>query len=116
MNPCMTLREVCNKLGVSRRTIQGYEKAGLVTASGKNKYGHLLYDEQAQKRIAQIRMYQQLGFPVKEIGSALDQPAEVKKKQMERRIAALRAEQKEIDRRIQKAEEIIQKIESGEIK
>lgn len=31
----ITLREVCEKLGVSRRAVQGYEKAGLVTASGK---------------------------------------------------------------------------------
>lgn len=35
----MTLREVCNKTGVSRRAIQGYEKVGLVLSSGKNKYG-----------------------------------------------------------------------------
>ena len=35
-------REICETLGVSRRALQGYEKAGLVTASGRNKYGHLL--------------------------------------------------------------------------
>lgn len=32
-----------------------YEKAGLVTASGRNKYGHLLYDKDAEMRIAQIK-------------------------------------------------------------
>lgn len=36
-----TLREVCAALQISRRTIQGYEKAGLVSPSGKNKYGYL---------------------------------------------------------------------------
>lgn len=41
----MTLREICEALEVSRRAIQGYEKAGLVVATGRNKYGHLLYDE-----------------------------------------------------------------------
>lgn len=30
----MTLREVCDSLGVSRRTVQGYEKAGLVKPTG----------------------------------------------------------------------------------
>lgn len=35
----MTLREICESLGVSRRTLQGYEKAGLVASTGRNKYG-----------------------------------------------------------------------------
>lgn len=48
-------REICETLGVSRRALQGYEKAGLVTASGRNKYGHLLYDKDAEMRIAQIK-------------------------------------------------------------
>lgn len=34
----MTLREVCESANVSRRAVQGYEKAGLVSASGKNTY------------------------------------------------------------------------------
>ena len=54
-----TLHELCDALGVSRRAVQGYEKAGLVSATDKNKYGHLLYDESSQRRIAQIRLYQQ---------------------------------------------------------
>ena len=40
----LTLREVCNTFGVSRRTVQGYEKAGLVSATSKNSQGYLLYD------------------------------------------------------------------------
>ena len=42
-----TLREVCNMVGVTRRAIQGYEKIGFVASAGKNKYGYLLYDEEA---------------------------------------------------------------------
>lgn len=30
----MTLREMCNALNISRRAVQGYEKAGLVSADG----------------------------------------------------------------------------------
>ena len=70
----MTLREICETLGVSRRALQGYEKAGLVTASGRNKYGHLLYDKDAEMRIAQIKFYQQLGFSIKEITMIIDAP------------------------------------------
>ena len=76
----MTLREICEPLGVSRRALQGYEKAGLVTASGRNKYGHLLYDKDAEMRIAQIKFYQQLGFSIKEITMIIDAPdTEIKK-------------------------------------
>ena len=39
------LNEVCRDTGVSRRAVQGYENAGLVRATAKNKYGHLLYGE-----------------------------------------------------------------------
>lgn len=63
----MTLREICEALEVSRRAVQGYEKAGLVSATDRNKYGHLLYDEAAMLRIKQIKFYQQLGFSIKEI-------------------------------------------------
>ena len=47
MKETKTLSEVCSVLEVSRRAVQGYENAGLVSATGKNKYGHLLYDEEA---------------------------------------------------------------------
>lgn len=70
----MTLREICETLEVSRRTIQGYEKAGLVAATARNKCGHLLYDDTAKFRIARIKFYQQLGFTVKEITVIIDAP------------------------------------------
>ena len=76
----MTLREICETLGVSRRALQGYEKAGLVISSGRNKYGHLLYDKDAEVRIAQIKFYQQLGFSIKEFTMIIDAPdTEIKK-------------------------------------
>jgi len=95
-----TLREICAGTGVSRRTIQGYEKAGLVSASGKNKYGHLLYDQAAEER---IRFYQQIGFPVREISGIIDASIPVKRKALKNRIKALKREQDELKRLIEKA-------------
>ena len=86
MDETKTLSEVCSVLKVSRRAVQGYENAGLVSASGKNKYGHLLYDEEAQRRIKQIRLLQQLGFRVKEIKDIIDAPAEVAAEAIKRQI------------------------------
>ena len=52
-----TLRQMCAELKISRRTVQGYEKAGLVAPSGKNKYGYLLYGAAERERIRLIHFY-----------------------------------------------------------
>ena len=52
----LLLREVCELVGVTRRAIQGYEKSGLVAATGKNKMGHLLYDKTAIDTIKEIKL------------------------------------------------------------
>ena len=50
----LTLKQICESVGVSRRSIQCYEKAGLMMPSDKNKYGHLLYDIHAMHRAETI--------------------------------------------------------------
>ena len=107
----MTLREICETLGVSRRTLQGYEKAGLVVATGRNKYGHLLYDEKARKRIAEIKFYQQLGFSIKEISDIIDASNVVVKNALERQVQKLVEEKNQIDYLIERANQIITKLE-----
>lgn len=107
METCKTLNELHMELGVTRRAIQGYEKAGLVSASGKNKYGHLLYDKTAQERIARIKLYQQLGFKLKEIVTLMDAPGEMVKASLETRIRCLREQKTDIDALIEKAYELM---------
>lgn len=67
----MTLHELCDSFGISRRTIQGYEKRGLVKATGRNMRGYLLYDPHMQAEILRVRRLQKFGFPVKEIKTLL---------------------------------------------
>ena len=67
MNQTKTLSEIRKELGISRKAIQGYEKHGLISPCGKDKYGHLIYDEKTVDRIIRIRFYQKLGFTVQEI-------------------------------------------------
>ena len=106
----MTLREICEILGVSRRALQGYEKAGLVASTGRNKYGHLLYDDDAILRIAQIKFYQQLGFSIKEITALIDAPNSVKKAALEQQVRKLRKDKAEIDELIKKANQMITRL------
>ena len=66
-NDLMTLKEVCKETGVTRKIVQTYENYGLVKATTKNKYGDLLYDDAAVKKIKKIRLYQRFGYRLSEI-------------------------------------------------
>ena len=102
-----TLKEVCSECGVTRRTIQGYEEMGLVIATEKNKYGHLLYDQQTRERISKIRLYQQLGFSKKEIKDIIDAPNHVVKAALEKQLLFLKQEQEMKELLIEKVNELL---------
>lgn len=114
MEQKITLHELCDTVGVSRRAVQGYEKEGLVQASDRNKYGHLLYDEKVQIRIAQIKLYQQFGFRIKEIKVLLDAPGGVVKEALEHQVVHMKEEQVKIEALIKRAHELIDAIRKGE--
>lgn len=105
-----SLREVCELAGVTRRAVQGYEKAGLVEPSGRNKRGYLLYDEKALERIRQIHLFQQFGFKVKEIGLYLDAPGDVLKEVLLEKRKHLQKEVKAKKNLIQRLDEFIHRL------
>lgn len=106
----MTLREIDIAFGISRRAIQGYEKAGLVCADGKNERGHLLYNEISQKRIKQIRLLQQIGFTIKEIKSLIDSPNDILKSALENQIKKLEQQKHDTEILIKVTNELIKKL------
>lgn len=106
----MTLREICTAAGVSRRAVQGYEKAGLVSASGKSERGYLLYDVDAQTRIKRIKFFQQLGFTIKEIKEIIDAPNGILKAVLEDRVERLKEEKLCIEYLINKTYEQIENL------
>lgn len=70
-----TLSEVVEIVGMTRRVIQEYEKAGLAsTPSTKNKYGHLLYDDESIGQLWQIRFYRELGYNKDQMKSVFSNP------------------------------------------
>ena len=76
------MKQVCEMTGASRRAVQGYEELGMVSPSGRNKYGHLLYDEIALERIRQIRFYRDMGFSRMDVIILLDCGDEERKKML----------------------------------
>ncbi len=104
-----TLREVCAKYEVSRRAVQGYEKAGIVKATGKNKMGYLLYDDAAQERIGTICMYQKMGFSIREIKEIIDAPRISIIPILENQMKKLEEEKRRIEEQMEILYDLIQK-------
>ncbi len=106
----ITLREVCENVGVSRRAIQGYEQAGLITPTSRNERGYLLYSQEKQEKIRQIKFFQEMGFSIREIKEISNAPKQVIRSAMEQKIEAL---WKEIDRKeniIEMAQEYLRQL------
>lgn len=103
-----TLREVCEVLDISRRTIQGYEELGLLVPSGKNERGWLLYDEACQERIKLLRFYQNAGFRVKEIIVLLAAGEAEQKVMLRKKRDRLRDEVREKERLIEEISRMVE--------
>lgn len=104
----MTLREVCKELSVSRRTIQGYEKMGLLQPSGRNDRGWLLYDGECRERIRLIMFYQEIGLQRKEIRYIQTATSEVRKDILCRQKEKIQREMKEKEDLIRIINELIE--------
>ena len=104
----MTLKEVCDLVGVSRRAVQGYEVKKLIAACGKNKYGYLLYDEEAVKKIQCIKRYQDFGFTIAEIKTLLCATDEMYIEIMRGRVEIMKLQLKRIRKNIELAEGMIE--------
>lgn len=106
----MSLKSMCGLLNVSRRTIQCYEKAGLLMPTDKNKYGHLLYDERAFHRAEMIKFYQQLGFKLREIKDIIDAPDDVIREAICERVNELKKEKVRLEQIINEANDYIESL------
>lgn len=103
----MTLREACKAAGITRRALQGYETAGLLVPSSRNERGYLLYDNGAVETMKRIKVYQDMGFSVKEIKQMQNLPKEEKKALLIDRKERLQHEKEKISRLIQTVQEMI---------
>ena len=58
----MTVNEVSKRTGVSIRTLQYYDKIGLLRAAGRTEAGYRLYDDAALERLQQILLFRGTGI------------------------------------------------------
>ncbi|MFF1556231.1 MerR family transcriptional regulator [Streptomyces sp. NPDC058279] len=66
--------QVADFAGVTVRTLHHYDKAGLLSPTGRSHAGYRLYGEADLARLQQILFYRELGFSLEEIAAILRDP------------------------------------------
>ena len=67
-----TVNEVSKLTGVSIRTLQYYDKIGLLRPTEYTESGYRLYDDTALERLQQILLFRELEFSLSDIESIID--------------------------------------------
>lgn len=70
----MTVKEVSRLAGVSVRTLQYYDKIGLLRPAAYTACGYRLYDRADLEKLQQILLFRELEFPLKQIKEILSAP------------------------------------------
>lgn len=70
----MTVNEVSKLAGVSIRTLQYYDKIGLLHPTGYTDAGYRLYDDADLERLQHILLFRELEFPLKDIKMIVNSP------------------------------------------
>ena len=102
----MTVHEVSKLTGVSIRTLQYYDKIGLLKPTGYTQSGYRLYDDTALETLQQILLFRELEFPLKEIKEIISGADFDKEKALEQQITLLTMKKEHLENLISLAREI----------
>jgi DNA-binding transcriptional MerR regulator len=69
-----TVGELARLAGITVRTLHHYDRIGLVRPSGRTSAGYRSYDGRDLDRLQQVLVYRELGFPLEEVATLLDDP------------------------------------------
>lgn len=70
-----TVGAIARLVGVSVRTLHHYDHIGLVVPSGRTASGYRMYDDADVERLHRVLTYRELGFPLEQIATLLDDPS-----------------------------------------
>lgn len=79
----MSVKEVSQLTGVSVRTLQYYDKIGLLAPTEYTAAGYRLYDNSALEKLQQILLFRELEFSLKNIKMIMDNPCFDRQKALE---------------------------------
>lgn len=93
----MTVKEVSRLTGVSVRTLQYYDKIGLLPPAEYTEVGYRLYDDTALQRLQQILLFRELDFSLKEIKTIIENPNFNKNEALEQQITLLKMKKEHLE-------------------
>ena len=102
----MTVNEVSKLTGVSIRTLQYYDKIGLLHPAEYTEAGYRLYDDAALETLQQILLFRELEFPLREIKEIVGSPDFDRSKALGQQIELLRLKKEHIENLIELAKGI----------
>ena len=102
----MTVNEVSKLTGVSIRTLQYYDKIGLLHPAKYTEAGYRLYDDAALETLQQILLFRELEFPLKDIKEIISRPDFDRSKALEQQIKLLALKKEHIENLIDLAKGI----------
>ena len=93
----MTVHEVSKLAGVSIRTLQYYDKIGLLHPTGHTNAGYRLYDDTDLERLQHILLFRELEFPLKDIKDIMNSSDFDRGKALEQQIALLKLKKEHLE-------------------
>ena len=87
----MTVKEVSRLTGVSVRTLQYYDRIGLLHPAEYTESGYRLYDDAALEILQQILLFRELEFPLKQISQIIHAPDFDRNRALEQQIDFINA-------------------------
>ncbi|MDO5134040.1 MAG: MerR family transcriptional regulator [Eubacteriales bacterium] len=102
----MTINKVSKLTGVSIRTLQYYDKIGLLHPADHTEAGYRLYDDAALETLQQILLFRELEFPLKDIKEIISSPDFDRSKALSQQIELLKLKKEHIENLIDLAIEI----------
>ena len=93
----MTVHEVSRLAGVSIRTLQYYDRIGLLHPAGYTDAGYRLYDDIDLERLRHILLFRELEFPLKDIKAIINSPDFDRSKALEQQIELLKLKKEHIE-------------------
>ena len=92
-----TVKEVSELTGISVRTLQYYDRIGLLPPAKRTQAGYRLYDDAALERLRQILLYRELDFPLSEIKAILEAPDFDRNKALRQQIELLELKKEHLE-------------------
>lgn len=102
-----TVHEVSRLTGVSIRTLQYYDKIGLLPPAEYTQSGYRLYDDTALEKLQQILLFRELEFPLKDIKGIMESSHFDRRKALVQQVKLLTLKMEHIQNLIGLAREII---------